>query len=350
MRRMLAAALAAVLWCGAQAQLVVLGDDELGFSPLRDPSPVTEYVTTEPRVADILSSHATVHRPEQRVFDTGAVLGYVTPWNNHGYDVAKGLSGKFTHIAPVWYHNTRGASKMFLEGSHDVDQGWIANVRKPGVNGHAPLVVPLFQISEFGRADWEALISTRAGAAELEEIIAGEVMKHGFDGMVLEMLIPGRFAGNIVRTIGSRLRDMGKQFIFVIPPRHAYMAGDVFDSNDFENLEGYVDFFSLMTYDHTLSTAAGPNAPLPWIQSNVQRLCGDEGDRSKVLIGLAMYGYDFDHSTNVAEPLTGSKYLAILAESKPLLEWDNVSAEHRLSMLMTEAANTRSTIHLSRSV
>jgi chitinase domain-containing protein 1 len=32
----------------------------------------------------------------------GDVLGYVTPWNSHGYDVAKGVPGKFSIVSPVW--------------------------------------------------------------------------------------------------------------------------------------------------------------------------------------------------------------------------------------------------------
>ena len=36
---------------------------------------------------------------------SGAVLGYVTPWNNLGYDVAKTKhpgGAKLSHVAPVW--------------------------------------------------------------------------------------------------------------------------------------------------------------------------------------------------------------------------------------------------------
>ncbi|RHY34228.1 hypothetical protein DYB25_010297, partial [Aphanomyces astaci] len=33
----------------------------------------------------------------------GDTLGYVTPWNNHGYNTAKLFRSKFTYIAPVWY-------------------------------------------------------------------------------------------------------------------------------------------------------------------------------------------------------------------------------------------------------
>ncbi|KAI3936770.1 hypothetical protein MKX01_031589, partial [Papaver californicum] len=30
-------------------------------------------------------------------------LGYITPWNGKGYDLAKRFNSKFTHLSPVWY-------------------------------------------------------------------------------------------------------------------------------------------------------------------------------------------------------------------------------------------------------
>ena len=33
---------------------------------------------------------------------SGPVLGYVTPWNSHGYDVAKIFGPKFSLVSPVW--------------------------------------------------------------------------------------------------------------------------------------------------------------------------------------------------------------------------------------------------------
>lgn len=59
----------------------------------------------------------------------GAVLGYVTPWNRRGYDVAKEEREKFTHISPVWYQLKAATGSLTLSGSHDVDKGWITDVR-----------------------------------------------------------------------------------------------------------------------------------------------------------------------------------------------------------------------------
>ncbi|PNJ84827.1 CHID1 isoform 13 [Pongo abelii] len=54
----------------------------------------------------------------------GDVLGYVTPWNSHGYDVTKVFGSKFTQISPVWLQLKRRGREMFeVTGLHDVDQG-----------------------------------------------------------------------------------------------------------------------------------------------------------------------------------------------------------------------------------
>ncbi|GFX09381.1 chitinase domain-containing protein 1 [Trichonephila clavipes] len=59
------------------------------------------------------------------------VLGYVTPWNNHGYDVAKLFSPKFTMISPVWLQLKSKDSKggFVVAGLQDIDKNWVAAVK-----------------------------------------------------------------------------------------------------------------------------------------------------------------------------------------------------------------------------
>ncbi|KAF8056348.1 chid1 [Scenedesmus sp. PABB004] len=67
----------------------------------------------------------------------GPVLGFVTPWHGHGYEVAERWRAKFTHISPVWYQLRPTTDKggdddgIRLTGAHDVDQAWIARLRAP---------------------------------------------------------------------------------------------------------------------------------------------------------------------------------------------------------------------------
>jgi len=101
---------------------------------------------------------------EKRHPDVNSLV-YVTPWNNHGYDVAKIWGSKFTYVSPVWFSlkpgkNPKNPAKlnMVIEGGmyvclclfclclcfvyfltikhkkkkksieHDVDKGWLNDV------------------------------------------------------------------------------------------------------------------------------------------------------------------------------------------------------------------------------
>uniref|UniRef100_A0A4W5LR00 Chitinase domain containing 1 n=1 Tax=Hucho hucho TaxID=62062 RepID=A0A4W5LR00_9TELE len=54
----------------------------------------------------------------------GPVLGYITPWNSHGYDVAKVFGSKLTSVSPVWLQlRRRGSESFHITGLHDNDPG-----------------------------------------------------------------------------------------------------------------------------------------------------------------------------------------------------------------------------------
>ena len=66
-------------------------------------SPNDEVVLEDTSLAatDVLDGHAKYSTSGVRHF-LGPVLGYVTPWNSHGYDVAKIFGPKFSLVSPVW--------------------------------------------------------------------------------------------------------------------------------------------------------------------------------------------------------------------------------------------------------
>eukprot|EP00731_Ephydatia_muelleri_P028894 Em0020g538a len=80
-------------------------------------------ISTQPKWKDIVSNHDgyTVAEQKTRNFH-GLVLGYVTPWNNHGYDTAKWFASKFTHISPVWLQMKKQGAKFAITGEQDIDQ------------------------------------------------------------------------------------------------------------------------------------------------------------------------------------------------------------------------------------
>ena len=91
-------------------------------------------VSTSLKARDILDQHAAPATTNSLLKGfRGTVLGYVTPWNAHGYDIAKSFGSKFSLVSPVWLQVTVSSNEDYLVGgAHDIDKGWMADVRKKG--------------------------------------------------------------------------------------------------------------------------------------------------------------------------------------------------------------------------
>jgi chitinase domain-containing protein 1 len=279
-------------------------------------------------------------------------LAYVTPWNGRGYDLAKWFASKFTHISPVWYQLAlEENAKPELRGGHDVDQGWLKELRSAY---RPPKIVPRVQL-QFSQKVAEAILYYPQGQAEqIVVMLVAEVDKYGYDGITLELPAPHIFSA-LVGRIGDALHDIEKELVLVIPPQHTpEQAGMVFAAEHVIELSDDVDYFAVMTYDHAGAVGrAGPNSPFPWMQEIVEGLHESDDDgieddvdlaelvdsvrseksgASKVLMGLPFYGYGYPRGEGqVPQAYTASDYLDLLRNRRDSrISWDKISKEHGL--------------------
>ncbi|ETV98329.1 hypothetical protein, variant 1 [Aphanomyces invadans] len=235
----------------------------------------------------------------------GETLGYVTPWNNHGYDTAKLFRSKFTYISPVWYqirHSDHG--KPILTGGHDVDVGWIAAVRGKVAGPH---IVPRFMFEMNSLSPQE---STR-----IVQLIRQEVKSQGFDGITLEIPVL-QVTFDLIRSLGQALKEDGHLFILVLPT--SQRNGQLTTPTELiAKVLPFVHRFSMNAYDYS---SMGPNAPLPWLKATLEALKPLKSNE-KFLIGLAFYGYD------TRDPIVASKYRELLETHRPAIEWDGSAHE-----------------------
>lgn len=100
--------------------------------------------------------------------------------------------------------------------------------------------------------------------------------------------------------------------------------------SDIERLAPYVHGFSIATYDYSSLERPGPNAPIKWVRDSITSLVPKATSpiRSKLLVGLNMFGNDF--SPVGGQSITGDDYKEIIDKYKPKMIWDSSSAEHYL--------------------
>lgn len=262
----------------------------------------------------------------------GPVLGYVTPWNNHGYDVAKMFGSKLTHISPVWLqlkHKPGGA--FVIEGGHDIDKGWVKDVRRGG----SVSVVPRVLFDGWRIGDFQTLFGSEDMIEDCIDALVGFIKERKFPGIVLE--IWSQLGGNLrselihfLTHLNAALYEDSRSLILVIPPPiQANGSPGMIGAVEFEQLVNVVDYFSLMTYDYTSGGMPGPNSPIQWMRQCVETLTptAKAEHRKKILVGLNFYGTHYIVGTKV-EPILGTQYVEVLKKQKPTIRWDAQVAEH----------------------
>lgn len=291
-----------------------------------------KLVVEDPLPEDIISEYQVYQANVNEKHFSGEVLGYVTPWNNHGYNVAKLFGGKLNFISPVWLQLRKQASNtLTLTGTHDIDLNWIEAVRNS--SGHTVSVVPRVLFDSWNVNDLSSLMSDSSDQEEVIKTLVNSAKKYNFDGFVLELWsqVVGRvnkkFLVLMVQRMVSRFKKANIVLILVIPP--ARSSGlEAFDAEDFEQLADNVDAFSLMTYDFSSPQRPGPNSPLTWARDCVEKLVphADDPRRSKILLGLNFYGNDY--TPMGGGPIVSHQYIALLKQLHGHLKYDQDSAEH----------------------
>ena len=244
---------------------------------------------------DILQNYKSYHEDFNFNNFDNLILGYVTPWNNHGYDIAKRYgSPKLNLISPVWLQVKPTNEGYTIEGLHDKDPKWMNSVKKVGSK-----ILPRVLFDKWTAKDYMALFQENAKLVKLCETLSKVCQNHDFDGLVIEVWSQlGGQAKPEIRTvlneIGKELKKIGKISILVIPPPvyHNDVKG-MFDEEDLDRLSDNIQYFSLMTYDYSSIQNPGPNSPIQWMRKCVELLDPKSYHRSQILLGLNFYGYNY---------------------------------------------------------
>lgn len=270
-----------------------------------------------PLVRDILSHHfrfATGNAKLQRAFPN-EVLGYVTPWNSRGYDHAKLFAHKLDYVAPVWLQirDDEASKTPVITGQHDIDMGWIRDVREhakaatKGLPERIPAIVP--------RVVYERNRLNPQDSSLIARVLIELAEKHQFDGYVVEIpVIP--ITVDFLAHIGKALHKSKRKLIVVLT-RSGNKGEFPVAAELMNKLLPAVDRFSMNAYDYQ---APGPNAPLPWITRTLERM--PNRVKRKMLMGLPFYGYDNQ------DAIVGSTYIQTLDHvESDRLNWDTNAHE-----------------------
>ncbi|KAL3103622.1 hypothetical protein niasHT_026816 [Heterodera trifolii] len=286
----------------------------------------------------------------KRKFTSGATLGYVTPWNNHGYDVAKWAASKFTHISPVWFQlradGTAENEKITcrVDGTHDIDMGWVEQIL---LNNSAVRIVPRFIFEGWSGALLQQFLTEEQAQYRCVRALVNFLQRYNFNGAVMEIWLQimsmtrgtaAQYLLELIEFWSEHFHRAGLEFILPLtPPLGANLQEiGIVNAQIMQRLLSAVDYVNLMTYDFPSSDASAV-APIDWVEANIRYAItaagGGEDEEAataaKILMGLNFYGYDRTNGQSTA--LLGNQFIELLSSSDAKLSFEANVGEHRLT-------------------
>lgn len=155
-----------------------------------------------------------------------------------------------------------------------------------------------------------------------------EIVKNGYGGVNIDFENIGRNDKDLFTTFVLELRDVLSRHGYITTVCVPAKTSDKYTSSwnyafDYAKLGEVADYIIIMAYDeHYMSSQAGPIASINWVK-DVLDYATEKIRSDKIILGLALYGYDWCNSKGTAIPAKNCEKLA--RENNVKIEWDNQS-------------------------
>lgn len=259
--------------------------------------------------------------PGNVVMPPRLVVGYYenpwpgTPDNTGSLPSMKAFGKSMTGVGPFWYRATKDGSLESKESQLVYD-----TARSLGLK-----VYPLIT-NKTGSTD--AVLGDPATRSVVIDNIVKLVKEKQYDGVNIDFeLLPPKQRDNLTAFMAElypKMKSMNKPLIISVFPQ-VDVAEDVSGAYNYPELAKNADFLQIMTYDHHWSTSKpGPIAQIDWYEKNIKYAIDNCGGPHKVLIGVGVYGYDWETGKD-GETITYVDAITRAEQNGAKIMYDDVS-------------------------
>jgi spore germination protein len=224
------------------------------------------------------------------------VLGYYVPYDSTSWESLVAQAPSIDDVAAQWV--TIDACGQL--GSRD-DRTLIQFA-----HGHGLRVFPSLLTSSATLN--HRLLTDDAVSAQAIEQILGYVDAEGYDGfdLDLENVRPEDRAAYVAfaARLGTALHDRGKILAMAVPAKFSDAASPWWGGYDYAGLGEQADLVTIMAYEYRGSwSGPGSVAPIGWVDS-VMAFAASQIPPEKLLLGLAVYGFDWNTTSGGTRALS----------------------------------------------
>lgn len=213
-----------------------------------------------------------------------------------------------TSIFVFEYHPTTQGNLVKVKENDSINQAW-----KKGITPYATLT----NITEKGFDPnlVHSLLSNKTLRKKLITNIYTLLDRNDFKGINIdfEMVKPSdrAYLNQFIKELSIKLHHSKMQLLIAMPPKEADATPSYYHAYDYKTFGKYVDKMFIMAYNwHWASSSSGPIAPIQNVKKSVQYAI-TVVPRSKLLLGIPQYAYDWPISGDIRKGIAYSTQNAI---------------------------------------
>jgi len=224
------------------------------------------------------------------------VLGYYVPYDSTSWESLVAQAASIDDVAAQWV-TVDACGQLGSRDDHTLIQF---------AHAHGLRVLPSLLTSSATLN--HRLLTDDAVSAQAVEQILGYVDAEGYDGfdLDLENVRPEDRAAYVTfaAKLGTALHERGKVLAMAVPAKFSDAASPWWGGYDYAGLGEQADLVTIMAYEYRGSwSGPGSVAPIGWVDS-VMAFAASQIPPEKLLLGLAVYGFDWNTTSGGARALS----------------------------------------------
>jgi spore germination protein YaaH len=175
--------------------------------------------------------------------------------------------------------------------------------------------------------------------------LRNEMKQFKYDGINIDMenlyLTDRDSFSQLIKRLSEALNRDGKAVTVSVPANTGDSRANPWSPwFDYEKLGQFSDRLMIMTYDeHNPRTTPGSTASVNWTESTIRYALKHKVPASKILLGIAGYGWDWDTTVNKAVYSSYAKLMDQKTKYKAKVKWDSRSQTPYFSYVDEEQHN-----------
>jgi spore germination protein YaaH len=235
-------------------------------------------------------------------------------------------------IAPFWYKlDDKRPGSLIASVSTDHKRQVIQSAHKKHLKVYMVVHNLFYETVEKGKQVASNVLKNDANRNVFIQNLRNEMNQFKYDGINIDMenlnLTDRDSFSLLIKKLSDALQRDGKVVTVSVPANTGDSRANPWSLwFDYEKLGLYSDGLMIMTYDeHNPRTKPGSTASVDWTESTIRYALKHGVPSSKILLGIAGYGWDWDTTTNKASYSSYAQLMDQKTKYKAEDIWDSRS-------------------------